>query len=228
MKKLNKKGSHVGFVLSFLIFIVALVFIYLIIISAIPKSETKENSLLLLEKNVLNKISSDVWVIRAYGSGTGGSCISILKPALINNGVSIAFNDSGSIASSVSGNDLFVEGGAGAMKIYYSDSIYNTNLLALTGCSQISPDSVKKEKKFLENKIVDLMSNFSGNYSALKNELEVPSEMDFDLYFEYGNSSTIGKIRREPNTEVYSANLNIYYLSTDNSNKQGKLRVKIW
>ncbi len=228
MKKLNKKGSHVSFVLSFVIFVVSLIFIYMIVSAAIPKKETKDNSLSFLERNVLKKISSEVWVIRAHNLSSGTGCVSFSEPVTITNGSIIALNDSGLIDSSLSGNNIFVKNSAGAVKIYYSDSLNNPNQFNLTGCSQGIPDSVKKEKKFLENKIVDLFSSFLTNYSSLKKELEVPSGMDFNLFFEYGNGSMIGKPQRDLGVEIYSKNMEIYYLSKNASDEKGKLRVLIW
>ena len=97
-----------------------------------------------------------------------------------------------------------------------------------TGCTQISPNSTIKEKVISESQILNLMSNFSSNYSSLKEQLGVPTSMDFDLYFEYKNETTVGELKSDPSTEVYSKEINLFFVSNKAVNDEGKLRIKIW
>jgi len=72
------------------------------------------------------------------------------------------------------------------------------------------------------------MSNFTNNYTSLKTQLSVPSGMDFDLYFKYNNGTSIGNNLSYPNSEIYSTQLNLFFLSKDSSNDEGMLRIRIW
>ena len=229
MDILNKKGSHISFVLSFVIFVVALIFMYILVSTSLPKEDTKKNSLSFLKENVVKNLTSEIWVIRAYDDlSSAGECVKITKPESIEGGLTIALDQYGSIGSVVSGDDIFVEGEKGFIKVYYSNLIQNQNILE-TDCSvDLTPDSVKKEKKISESQILNLMSRFSNNYTSLKETLEVSSSMDFDLYFKYGNGSTIGEIVEDPRVEIYSEELKIYYLSSTASEEEGILRVRIW
>ena len=229
MKGLNKKGSHVSFVLSFVIFVVALLFMYILVTTSLPQENTKKNSFSLLKENVVKNLTSDIWVIRAYDNvSLPDECVKMPKPEDIVGGSTIAIDQYGSIESTISGDDILVEGEKDFIKVYYSSFIQNQNVLSSSGCVALTPDSVKKEKKISESQILDLMSRFSNNYSSLKETFEIPSGMDFDLYFEYENGSTIGKIVEDSSVEIYSEELKIYYLSSTTSEKEGTLRVRIW
>jgi len=228
MKKINKKGSHVSMVLSFIIFVVSLIFVYIIASATIPKSEPVKNEISNLEKNVLSVLSSNVWILRINENGAPDSCFSMNKPETLVGESTIALDDLGSVSSSISSNEILVEGGKNFVKVYFSNLIQNQNSLSSVECTSITPDSVRKEKVILESQILILISNFSNNYSKLKEQLEVPSNMDFDLYFEYKNGTNLSTIGRDPSAEVYSKELNLFFLSSSASNDEGKLRIKIW
>jgi len=226
MKKIGKKGSQVGMVLSFIIFVTSMFFIYLIVSPYIARESSKSNSFDLLKENVLANLTSDVWVFRVNGSLSG--CIQMEIPVIISGAESVAFGEGSSISSSVSGGYIFVEEGASRIKVYYSDLIVNPNPFLDAGCIETVPDSTSLEKAITEKSIISLMDEFSANYNSLKEELNVFSSDDFDLYFIYSNGTTIGEIRRDPSTEVYAEELKIYYLSSGAQNEVGILRVKLW
>lgn len=230
MKKINKKGSHVSMVLSFILFVVALVFIYIIASSAVVRPDPVKNEISNLGDNVLNKITSEVFVFRVYRSDAGASCFSFAEPVnTFSNPETVALNNSGPVASSISGNDVLVDAGTGFVKVYFSDLIKNQVNLTTTGCSAVIPDSIRKESVILESQILSLMSNLSSNYSQTKEELEIPTSMDFDLMFEYKNGTTLDFLSsKEPNTEIYAKELNLFFLSNSGVEDSGKLIIKLW
>ncbi|NCN52079.1 hypothetical protein GW931_03640 [archaeon] len=228
MEKINKKGSHVSMILSFILFVVSLIFIYLIASSSILPSEKVKNEVSNLERNIVKTLSSEIWVLRVNEEGMSDACFSMTKPEDISNAETIALDDSGGINSSTSGNQILIDGGKNFVKVYFSDLIQNQNTLLTTGCTQISPNSTIKEKVISESQILNLMSNFSSNYSSLKEQLGVPTSMDFDLYFEYKNETTVGELKSDPSTEVYSKEINLFFVSNKAVNDEGKLRIKIW
>jgi hypothetical protein len=60
MEKINKKGSHVGVVLSFVLFITFVIYLYAITESGLELGENKENSLEYLKKQVLEFSSAEL------------------------------------------------------------------------------------------------------------------------------------------------------------------------
>ncbi len=228
MKKITKKGSQVSMILSFIIFVIAIIFIYVFASSTISRGGTEKELLKTIEGNVLENLYSSVWVLRGYDVANSGGCIQMPLPEVISGGDTIAVSDSGGIQSSVSGNSVLVEGGKGFMKIYYSNLIKNNHVFTGSGCNSISPESEKKEKLIPIKKVLDLMSNFSSNYESTKNLLDVPSSMEFNLYFLYSNGTAVGNDLVKSDVEIYSEDLKFNYLSENASSEIGTLRVKIW
>ena len=70
--------------------------------------------------------------------------------------------------------------------------------------------------------------SFLLNYDLAKRNLEVPQLMDFSLSFEYQNGTLVGNEINPPNTNVYSDDMRINYLSADAETEIGVLRVKMW
>ena len=60
MKKRNKLGSHVGMIISFVIFITFIVFLYTVVKPAITTGEDKQTILSALEMQILENISANL------------------------------------------------------------------------------------------------------------------------------------------------------------------------
>ena len=224
----DKKGSQVSMVISFIIFVVAIIFIYLIVSVSIPKSEPTKNVLDNLEGNVLKNLNSEIWVLRYHENFSSATCFSFAKPEPITGGQTVAINDTSSVASSISGNGILVENTNGTIKIYYSSILENQNNFTGSGCTHAVLDSARKENVIPESQILEMMSNFSNNYTSLKTKLEVPASMDFDLTFDYLNGTKLGNSDSYPSTEIYSRELNLFFLSENAKNEEGKLRIRVW
>ncbi len=228
MKKINKKGSQVSMILSFIIFVVAIIFVYIFVSSVISTGTSQSDILGTIEGNILNYLSAPVWVIRAYDTTNSGGCIQMTLPKTISGGESVAVSSSGTLSSSVSGSTLYVEGGNGFMKTYYSNLIKNENPLSNSSCEALTPESEKEEELIPIENVINLMSNFSSNYNSLKSELSVPTQMNYNLYFIYSNGTGLGSDNVNLETNIYSEDLKFNYLSYKGSIEEGVLRIKVW
>ena len=75
---MNKKGTHVEVIISFVIFITFVVFLFVASKPAIIKQEDKTNLLDNLEYKILEKeISADVKVISVTISSVTGNCVNL-------------------------------------------------------------------------------------------------------------------------------------------------------
>jgi len=222
-KMKNKKGSHIEFVLSFLIFVSAIVFIYVIVGSLIPKEFSEKNVLDSLSENILDELNSETLVLRV---NSVGSCVQIVKPEFSEEGFVLATDDSGLVDSFVDENYIY-SAGTGFIKIYYSDAIEESDSFAVDECDLVLLDSVRNEKNFFEKSIIDLMNNFSEDSDGLKTRLDVPSGINFDLYFEYEEGVSLG-FERDVNAGIYSRDLHLFYVSVEGIEKEGLLRVRVW
>ncbi|MCR4327803.1 MAG: hypothetical protein NUV46_04455 [Nanoarchaeota archaeon] len=230
MKKTNKKGSHISLVLSFIIFVVSLMFVYLIASASITNVDSKRGTLLIIEKNLIKEVSQDLWVSRVNANDSA-SCIKLTIPndVIVEGGKSAAVGDNGSVNSKVPGanpNNVFVEGG-GFVKVYYSN-FFEDDTFESEECENLPGDSWSKENTIVEPKIQELFLNFSNNYSILKEKLGISDSSEFNLYFEYSNGSSFGDYGVDFGVNIYSREVDIEYLSIDSGYKNGKLMLKVW
>ncbi|NCO18402.1 hypothetical protein GW922_03400 [Candidatus Pacearchaeota archaeon] len=224
----NKKGSHISLVLSFIIFMVSLIFVYIIASASIMTEDSKKGVLFSIERNALKEIVHDIWVIRLNDiSVQPNFCVEVSNPENSSIGGTIAMNDSGPISSQVFQETIRIEGNSGFVKIYYSELFEDENLEG-ENCVHPEPYSIKKERIIIEPKIKQIISNFSSNYGILKEKLGIPDGNEYNLYFEYNNGSMLGSFGPDPSTNIYLKEIPVEYLSEESRYEHGKLVVKIW
>jgi hypothetical protein len=235
IKNKNKKGSHVGMVLSFTIFITFLIFAYIIIgPPAIFKNEIKY-TIEPIKKNVFEKLFEEIIIIRAYDTDNSGGCIQFdinnpftLSQVLVKNSNGIEIN------SSLSGETISIEGGQGFMKIYLSNSSFEKeNTWTGDSCVTISPKNILEEERITEKKIINLINLTENHYDEAKEYLNIRKN-EFSLHFMYNNSHIIGKEKvlvdgiEEIKTNIYARTFKIDYLDINGEEKIGGFIIKTW
>jgi len=190
-----------------------------------------QTALNILKEKVLEEISQETWIIKAYDSSNTGLCIKIEKPSsLLENENLIVFGSSNEIIpSKIEGGYLLAEGGNGYMKLIYSNLSFEGNQeLSLSSCVEIEPKNMVKEKRVFENKILSLVSESESNYSNLKQSLGISSSIEFDVSFEYLNQTIIGENSNKPDLDIYSESEFLNYLGLEGIEKIGRLILKVW
>jgi hypothetical protein len=224
----NKKGSHVGIVLSFTIFITFLVFTYAVLGPIVVKDSERDNSLDELENIVSGMIESPIFSIRYYDSSSSGGCISFDKPSngFENESFIVLDSSSTELDSSISSGSLLVESGAGFIKGYYSEDVFDDTNSTLSSCSSVSYDNILNETKITEKKILELVNQSLNNYSLFHENLY--TNYEFEILFDYKNNTIIGERKGNINEDVFARTLNIEYLDSKANKKIGDLILKIW
>ena len=227
----NKKGSHVGMVLSFSMFIIFLIFVYTIVGSPINSKKQNENIFENIQKEIIKEISDLVYTSRIYDVDNAGGCINISNPENeFPNPVVIVKNESEEIGSEISGDWTLIPGGIGFMKVYYSNDFFiNTTSFSGTNCVSIEIDSISNEERILEKKIILLLNGIKENYSIVKNDFGISNNVDFNLQFEYSNgtileSTEFGELKRE----IFATKMPINYLDIYANEKIGSLIIRTW
>lgn len=210
MKKRDKKGSHVSFIISFALFISFLIF-FIGIIKPFEKAETgKEVLLKHLEKEIIKEISADVLVVSAMEK-QGGSKSCENMETLIENKKNIFLDDGGLI------------------------KIYISNELALPKFSCNPPSKyeiglVRNETYVLKSKVLKLNKSYEDYYDDVKENFKIPETNDFEFSFLNSNKETIIKISKKeiPQTEVLAELIPVVYLTNDAEIKNGYIKVVLW
>lgn len=227
----NKKGSHVGVVLSFTIFVIAIIFIYAIVGSPIKSNPEKEASFLILKNSILNEISLEVPVVRMNTAGL--SCVEFENPRVdFSNLSSFAIDSSGNeVPSYIFGSNTIFEDGHNFVKIYLTNSsIENSISYSQTPCVLTEPKSISYETFIFEKKIISFLDLVLNNYTLVKDGFPLTEEDEFNFLFEYSNGTVIGVEGREVKikTDVYVQKYKVPYISINGKLSEGNLIIKIW
>ena|SRR3989338_316079 len=255
----EKRGtSHLGFVLSFVIFLTFLLFMYAMIEPVLKIQPGKETLLNDVKNKIVGEFEvEDLVIVTVKNTSDITSqqdCIvlqhiigleedQIPESYVQNNYLSIrdlSGNNFDYVASAgdklkigvwVAG-DLKKEGYF--LKIYYSEEVKDNSGVTGTGCTPTDDyemsSKVTEESYISESKITDLKNSYETDYAALKTSLDIPAGSDFTFTFSSPDNST--SISPEnvdiPDTNIYVSSFPIDYFDSDANLKLGILKVTVW
>ncbi len=226
---LDKKGSHIGFMLSFSIFVVFLIFAYGAINYGLKSHENKKYVLENLKKKFIDKIESSLIIVTLFENSSGYNCIS-LDASNFSQYNYIARKGESVVPSYKNGDILRIEydGNPALFKVYFSKERFNNYPTENSGCTISSIRKISKKKEIFETKIISLKNNYSIFYDKLKEDMEFPSEKDFGFSFEYENGTTIETPERKITGEIYIEEIPINYIDLNGNFSRGKIKLKVW
>lgn len=230
----NKKGSHMEMVMSFTIFIVALIFAYTIVDNPLKAGFNKEDSVVLLEDKIIDEISRDVIIVWVSSNESVPANLVFETPniSLFDNPELVAVDSNGDrLPSSFGVGDSTVSiDSSGFVKAYYTDSSFNTAPMALEGWSLVPKDVKSKtlEKRIFEKEMIEIINKSIENETGTRRDLEISLSNEFSIAFDYLNVTIIGSLGKEIKGNIYAKESYINYLSVDGEEKIGRLIVKIW
>lgn len=229
---LSKRGSHVGVILSFMIFIVFVVFLFSALQPALKIEKDKEAILEYLTSSIV-EMSSDNVTIENIVVDTKDDCVEIEKLE----------SDRNILVKDADGNlvDYNVEGGVGGkikiktsaekslFKIYYSNSI--TPQSSLINCPKINGKDF--EIGFVDKEEIVFISKFEEatkkDYSQLKKDLGVGEGTDFSFsLLDVEKKIVNGTEEKEISTNVYVNEFPVLYSDENGEIKSGFINVKVW
>ncbi len=202
----NKRGSHISFIISFVLFISFLIF-FIGIIKPFEKTETGKGTLLKhLENEIINDVSAEVLVISVKLENPG-DCININE-------------DFGIINFKIQENENL-------LKIYSSDD-FQQNTFQCAAPQGYEIGLIRKQKYVLKSKVESLKNRYETG-EDLKTKFGIPETNDFEFSF-LGFDETLITIPKEtPPTEVLAELIPIIYLDEDDVEiKNGYIKVILW
>jgi len=242
---MKKRGSHVGVVLSFVIFITFIVFLYSIIEPAIKTPKEKQFILNNLKDMLIENSSETITAttINVSDINPNKDCINLpnVLTDIIGEGkeneLLIKNNSDNILSYRVQGQGLLIEVGYnfnGFLKIYYSNSIERSPEFSGGGCHPVTDNdftigTVRTYENTFESKIIDLTQEYEDNYEDLKERLGVPDENDFGFSLLDSNYYLINETSETlPSTTVYVEEFLIQYVDENGNILSGFLIIRIW
>lgn len=235
----NKKASHVGVILSFVIFITFLVFIFSIFGSPIKLPSNKDPLIDYIEVELTNKFSSNLTILTiSPDPSVGKNCIQISNTGL-------GFQDLNSLVKDKDdkivrsnpnkGSLLYIDWSRDEnfFKIFYSEETldnleYNGDITDCYTLMSTNINALRENKYFNVNKISDFLSQYDSNYSGIKDELNVPQNNEFSLSFTDAEGNILETEQRDMVTNVYSREIPIQYFNKSANINSGFINIKVW
>jgi len=249
IKAINKKGSHIGFVVSFVIFVTFLVFLYTIIQPVTVRERSKDYILDYLTLNLIGNSTGEMTTMvvnvvdpilpgkacinlqNMIGDGEGEIPISMKDHlSFTANGESFLYQESGQ------GFIVNVgEGFQGIITIIYSEDINKLPYVSVGGCDPHSFPTgyVKTFSEIFETKMYEINESYYADYEALKITLGIPdgTEFNFYVYDSLRSEPPIisAEIQEPPiDKSVFVQETPIQYADVNGNKLFGFLKVEIW
>ncbi|MEK6760688.1 MAG: hypothetical protein AABX93_02070 [Nanoarchaeota archaeon] len=252
----NKKGSHLGFILSFVIFITFLLFVYTTLEPTLKIRASKQPVLDFLRFSFVEKMGSNSTMVAITNTSqitSQQNCISlkdiigagtnqIPESYITNNNLKIKNFSDYVYNYSRSGQDLKIgvfnslkEKGF-FIKIYYSNEVSQNSGESGTGCNPTASytiSSLKEEQNSIfESNIISLKNSYDPDCGeTLKNDFGVPDGNEFTFSFEFANGTIIEpkpECGSIPDTDVYATTFPLEYFNSDANPEIGFLTIKVW
>lgn len=234
MELRNKKGSQVGIIMSFTLFILSIMFIFSIVSPPVNIDKSKLYSMEVLEKNVLENISENIELVLINDPIIGDNCSSFSYSSLgISKENFIVKNSSGNEieSHSNSGNVYLEKDGTddNFFKIYFSNGSFNNTLESTEeNCDSSEIYYVFEKEIIVEENLVELINDYEEDYSSTKENLGIPVSEEFNLFFVNNNGTKIGLEREGLNTNIFAKTIQINYLDDKGNENIGELILKVW
>lgn len=240
MLMLSKRGSHVGVILSFAIFITFLVFLYLVLQPSLEIKEDKENLLQNLKVDLKEKFSSQIeTIVFVINVTTTEDCVRLedLVSQLKNDSI-ILKDEAGNIIDdfrNVNGDLLINRENVDEVffKVYDSTEFTPINNESLSGCQLLSNESyifksVAVNKEIFLERINKTIEEYENNYDSLKEELHLPVASNFGFIFTDKKGLEMMTPLKNVSTSVYAEEIPILYVDDRANIKSGFLTIRVW
>ncbi|MBU2615875.1 MAG: hypothetical protein KKC19_02115 [Nanoarchaeota archaeon] len=232
---MEKKGSHVGIVISFGIFITFVIFTYVIISPAIESNEN-QNLIKNLKRNLVEEFSTEITIISIKTNTDSSNCARIgdfLTNFQIGKNL-VATDSSGNIVTATYTGEhlnIYPEGGESFFRIYGSDTF--AEIEGGPSCStkkDLYGKFIKKENIVVTENIISIAQEYETDYAGLKERLHIPAINNFEFEFTDSEGEKIATEKKEiSRTNIYIEEFPVEYIKeSDVSRKVGILKVKVW
>ncbi len=244
----NRSGSHVGMIISFVIFITFIVFLYTVVNPVINIGENKKATLDYIDSKIMENVSANFTTASVdFTNNPGQNCIllvSLLFDLQISNPAIVVKNETGNIQEAyeqtyslainrkVLGNRFF--------KVYQSSEF--DRLLPLPASLTPPPESRCKtmsESSYdvgsvtvgtyaFERELYKLIDYYKADYEKLKQDFKVSPGSEFGFDFVQGNGTRISIGQAPESVSVYAEEIPLQYIDNQANILSGFINIKVW
>jgi len=232
----DKKGSHVGIILSFVIFITFLIFIFTILEPNFKIKGAKTSTLETLEASIIDNLTINVEVIDVQFEVNPANCAQIQNTGSWLPKKHLSVKDSTGYRSFHKNNSaleiLYVNGPGTFFKIYAHDDIESFELpsscVNIVDPTMYNVSLIKSIEYISERRIAVLANSYNTNYDSLKTQLKIPKDSDFGFTFTFWNGTDIRSGENESSTQIFSSTESVVVMDSLGNITIGKLNTRIF
>jgi len=238
----NKRGSHIDAIISFMVFIGIIIFLYAVIQPKVASQQDKMEMLGYAEAQIAENVSANLTTV-PIGIKASGNCFEFTGFSTVT-GISsphaIIGDGSATYSLGSSSGDIYVSsvGNLPSFLILSDSPIFSETgsfqgetCKALTyGASEngYTVGEVRTDRYIFSSEISKVISDYSSNYDKVKQQLSIPAGTDFGFSFTYQNQTNIGTDDYPPSQNVYVENFPVRYIDESGNIKAGNLVIRIW
>jgi hypothetical protein len=244
----NKRGSHVGMILSFVIFITFIVFLYVVVRPAVTTGENKQSMLEYIGNKIIEntstKLTSISIKIADKSSMKNQNCIKLEDFFLYSavSGFLIVKNETGNIQnayydSNTDFNDLRINRENKNnlfFKIYYSKKFAKLPTTAISNCklveyvNEYNITSISATRYIFDGSMYKLIDYYKNDYEKLKSELNIPPGNEFGFGFTQSDGTKIEVGNAPESVNIYTGEISVQYIDDKANILSGFINVKVW
>jgi len=232
----NKNGSHVGLVLSFVIFVTFLFFIFTVLNPAVKQEKSKQLILDIFKENLMSEINSKLSVtsLKVKSDVTFvKNCFDInnLEGMILEN-VKV-FDETGSLVgfSNTENEKIRINSVNKFFKIYYSNEFIKKS--DLEPCDQLdigeyTIGATRTTEYVFKGKLDEILSKYDSDYEGLKQDLGISLEYDFGIGFVDSEGNVNEKGFAPVSGNVYVEDIPVQYYTIEGNIKSGIIKIRAY
>ena len=236
----NKKGSHVGVVISFIAFVTFVILLFSILRPSTVLENKEKPVFNYLKFKILDNVTDNLFGITVnLEQSISGNCIElsglltdfgIQKRVVVRNQEDVFSsseftNSNGLQITRISSSDDF-------FKIYSSDAFDlsntgSTSCQVLTEGSDFTFGATTNENYVFEKRVMELISQYD-NYDILKDNFNVPEGSNFGFGLIYNNGTSLETSMTNVTKNIFVGNIPIEYVDNFGGIDSGFLKIVVW
>ena len=239
---MNKKASHVGMIISFVIFITFIVFLYTVVNPAVSTGQGKETTVGYIDAKIKENVSANLTIasvqIDSEINPVGQKCIELqgFFP-LLGTIVNVVKNETNNIQEAyINSVNLIIirkDGTNIFFRVYASPKLDRLEEKAMD-CFPMDSEryyslgSTTTTRYIFEKEMYRFIDYYNADYDKLKREFKISPGTEFGFDFIQSNE-TIIKIGTPPSTaNVFAEEIPVRYVDNQANILSGFINIKVW
>jgi hypothetical protein len=247
----NKKGSHVGMILSFMIFVTFVVFVFVVLKPAINVGNGRQIILDDSESKILENVSSNFSIASVSFAEIANprqqcttlqniiAVLNIVPPYRVIVKNELGITQEAYLYDPTIANIEINRGDKSNVffKIYQSPKFDGLTSKTSLDCYMVKNTEISSQYKIgnvysgayaFENSIRELVKQYDLNYTATKENLKISPANEFSFYFVLSNGSRIEASQPVNSKNIYAQETPIQYIDNNANIQAGYIIIKIW